>query len=57
MGAGTAEMELSESLRENARKLRAGNIKVAEFHTPGVAHEWQTWRICLNKFAPLLFQA
>ena len=48
--------QLSESLRENVEKLRAGNIKVVPFHSPGTAHEWQTWRICLNKFAPLLFQ-
>ena len=57
MGAGTAELSLSESLRENVEKLRAANIEVVQFHSPGTAHEWQTWRICLNKFAPLLFQA
>jgi enterochelin esterase-like enzyme len=56
MGAGTAELGMSTSLRENAAKLRAANIKVAEYYSPGTAHEWQTWRICLNKFAPLLFQ-
>ena len=56
MGAGTAELAMSESLRENAAKLRAANIKITEYHSPGTAHEWQTWRICLNKFAPLLFQ-
>jgi enterochelin esterase family protein len=56
MGSGTAESNFSESLRENAAKLRAGNIKLVEFHSPGTAHEWQTWRICLFKFAPLLFQ-
>jgi enterochelin esterase family protein len=57
MGAGTAELSLNESLRENAEKLGAANIKVVQYHSPGTAHEWQTWRICLNKFAPLLFQA
>lgn len=57
MGAGTAELALSESLRENAAKLRSANIKLAEYHSPGTAHEWQTWRLCLSKFAPLLFQA
>ena len=56
MGAGTAEVAMSESLRENVAKLRAANIKVTEYHSPGTAHEWQTWRMCLNKFAPLLFQ-
>ena len=57
MGAGTAELSLNESLRENAERLRAANIKVVQYHSPGTAHEWQTWRICLNKFVPLLFQA
>ena len=56
MGAGTAEVAMSESLRENAGKLRAANIKTEEYHCPGTAHEWMTWRMCLNKFAPLLFQ-
>jgi enterochelin esterase-like enzyme len=57
MGAGTAELAMSESLRENADKLRAGGIKLTEYHSPGTAHEWLTWRLCLNKFAPLLFQS
>lgn len=56
MGAGTAE-PFGESMRENTAKLRARNIKVTEFHSSGTAHEWQTWRICLNKFALLLFQS
>jgi enterochelin esterase-like enzyme len=56
MGAGTAELAMSESLRENAAKLREANIKLTEYYSPGTAHEWQTWRICLNKFAPLLFK-
>jgi len=57
MGAGTAELDMSESLRVNVEKLRAANIKVTQYHSPGTAHEWQTWRWCLNKFAPLLFQS
>ena len=57
MGAGTAEVEMSKSLRVNVEKLRAANIKVSQYHSPGTAHEWQTWRMCLNKFAPLLFQS
>lgn len=57
MGAGTAETSLSDSLRENSARLGAANIKVVQYHSPGTAHEWQTWRICLNKFAPLLFQS
>jgi enterochelin esterase family protein len=57
MGAGTAEVAMSEALRVHAGELRAANIKVEEYHCPGTAHEWMTWRMCLNKFAPLLFQA
>ena len=57
MGAGTAELEMSESLRVNVEKLRAANIKLTQYHSPGTAHEWMTWRLCLNKFAPLLFQS
>jgi len=57
VGSGTAESTISESVRDGAAKLRAANIKLTEFHSPGTAHEWQTWRICLFKFAPLLFQS
>jgi enterochelin esterase-like enzyme len=57
MGAGTAELAIGASLRENIAKLRAAKIKVGEYHSPGTAHEWQTWRLCLDKFAPLLFKA
>jgi enterochelin esterase family protein len=56
MGAGTAELAMSASLRENAAKLRSADIRITEFYSPGTAHEWQTWRICLNKFLPLLFK-
>jgi enterochelin esterase family protein len=57
MGAGTAEEAMSESLRENAAQLRTANIRITEYHSPGTAHEWHTWRLSLNKFAPLLFSA
>jgi hypothetical protein len=57
MGAGTAELEMSESLRVNAEKLGSANIKLVQYHSPGTAHEWMTWRLCLNRFAPLLFKA
>jgi enterochelin esterase family protein len=56
-GTGTAESPLSDALRENVDKLREWNIKVSLYHSPGTAHEWQTWRKCLNEFVPLLFQA
>lgn len=55
MGAGTAELAMSASLQENAARLRSANIRLTEYYSPGTAHEWQTWRICLNQFLPLLF--
>jgi len=57
MGAGTSEVTMSDTLRANVARLRAGNVKVSEFYCPGTAHEWLTWRTCLNKFAPQLFRA
>jgi enterochelin esterase family protein len=57
MGAGTAELSLNAALRKNVEQLRAANIKVSLYQSPGTAHEWQTWRNCLHHFAPLLFQS
>ena len=56
-GAGTAELGLNATLRENVDKLTAQGIKSVLYQAGGSAHEWQTWRHCLNEFAPLLFQA
>jgi enterochelin esterase-like enzyme len=56
-GAGTAELQLNGSLRENVSKLSMQGIKSVLYQAGGSAHEWQTWRHCLNEFAPLLFQA
>jgi len=56
-GAGTAELVLNATLRENVHKLTVQGIKSVLYQAGGSAHEWQTWRHCLNEFAPLLFQA
>jgi enterochelin esterase-like enzyme len=56
-GAGTAEVLLNQALREKVAKLRAAGIKTVLYQSAGTAYEWQTWRQCLNQFAPLLFQA
>ena len=56
-GAGTAEVAMGEALRENVEKLRAASIKAELYKSSGTAHEWLTWRKCLNQFTPLLFQA
>lgn len=56
-GSGTAEssfMDLQNVLR---KKLTELGIKNAIFYeSQGTAHEWHTWRRCLNEFAPLLFK-
>ena len=31
-------------------------IPVIDYTSPGTAHEWLTWRRCLNEFAPRLFR-
>ncbi len=36
--------------------MEQGGIKTVFYESPGTAHEWQTWRRCLNEFAPRLFQ-
>jgi enterochelin esterase-like enzyme len=56
-GAGTAELRLNGALHENVKKLTAQGIKPVLYQSGGTAHEWLTWRRCLNDFAPLLFQA
>lgn len=56
-GAGTAEVQLNDALRENVAKLTAQGLKPVLYQSLGTAHEWLTWRRCLNEFAPQLFQA
>ncbi|SRR5579871_93151 len=36
--------------------LTAAGIHNVYFESPGTAHEWLTWRRCLNDFAPRLFK-
>jgi enterochelin esterase-like enzyme len=36
--------------------LSEAGIKNVFFESPGTAHEWLTWRRCLNDFAPRLFR-
>ena len=37
-------------------QLSQAGIKNVYFESPGTAHEWLTWRRCLNDFAPRLFR-
>ncbi len=42
--------------RNFSEQLTKAGIKNVYFESPGTAHEWLTWRRCLNDFAPLLFR-
>jgi enterochelin esterase-like enzyme len=53
MGIGTVEGTGMKSLHE---LLDKAGVKNVYFESPGTAHEWLTWRRCLNDFAPRLFR-
>jgi enterochelin esterase-like enzyme len=55
MGIGSEERP--ERTKNLADGLKAAGINnVVYYESPGTAHEWLTWRRCLNEFAPLLFK-
>jgi len=53
LGIGTVEGQRMKSLSD---ALKAAGINNTYYESEGTAHEWLTWRRCLHKFAPLLFQ-
>jgi enterochelin esterase-like enzyme len=53
LGIGTAEGQGTKNFSE---QLTNAGIKNVYFESPGTAHEWLTWRRCLNDFAPRLFK-
>jgi enterochelin esterase-like enzyme len=53
---GTAEGGMTAGGRNFHQALEKAGIKHVYYESPGTAHEWQTWRRSLYKFAPLLFQ-
>lgn len=53
LGIGGAEGPGTKSFSE---QLTKAGIKNVYFESPGTAHEWLTWRRCLNDFAPRLFK-
>jgi enterochelin esterase-like enzyme len=58
IGIGTAEGErFYNGVKGYRDALEQGGIKTIFYESPGTAHEWQTWRRCLNEFAPRLFQS
>jgi enterochelin esterase-like enzyme len=55
-GAGTTEERFINRQRELRGMFEKAGIKALYFESEGTAHEFQTWRRCLNQFAPLLFK-
>ncbi len=53
LGIGSVEGPGTKNFSD---QLTAAGIKNVYFESPGTAHEWLTWRRCLNDFAPRLFQ-
>ena len=55
MGIGSEERpERTKNLADGLKN--AGINSVVYYESPGTAHEWLTWRRCLNEFVPLLFK-
>ena len=53
---GIGSEENPERTRSLSEQLTAAGIHNIYFESPGTAHEWLTWRRCLNDFAPRLFR-
>ena len=53
LGIGSAEGPGAKNFSD---ALTSAGIHNVYFESPGTAHEWLTWRRCLNDFAPRLFQ-
>lgn len=53
LGIGSVE---GPGTKDFSAALTKAGIKNVYFESPGTAHEWLTWRRCLNDFAPRLFK-
>jgi enterochelin esterase family protein len=53
LGIGSEEGPRTKNFSD---ELTKAGIKNVYFESPGTAHEWLTWRRCLNDFAPRLFK-
>jgi enterochelin esterase-like enzyme len=54
---GTAEPAIYRFAKETTEVLNKAGIKTVRVESPGLSHEWQTWRKAFLDFAPRLFQA
>ena len=53
LGIGSAEGPGTKNFSDQLTKAGITNVY---FESPGTAHEWLTWRRCLNDCAPRLFK-
>lgn len=53
LGTGTEENLGTQNVNENLKKQ---GINTVYYESPGTAHEWLTWRRCLNQFVQLIFK-
>ena len=53
LGIGSVEGPNTKNFSD---QLTQAGIHNVYFESPGTAHEWLTWRRCLNDFAPRLFR-
>lgn len=53
LGIGSVE---GPGAKNFSTALTQAGIKNVFYESPGTAHEWLTWRRCLNEFAPRLFR-
>ncbi len=53
LGIGSVEGPNTKNFSDALTKAGIHNVY---FESPGTAHEWLTWRRCLNDFAPRLFR-
>lgn len=53
IGTGSEENLGSQKVNEKLQEL---GIKTTYYLSEGTAHEWLTWRRCLNQFVPLIFK-
>jgi enterochelin esterase-like enzyme len=53
LGIGSVEGPGTKNFSEALTKAGIHNVY---FESPGTAHEWLTWRRCLNDFAPRIFK-
>ncbi len=53
LGIGSVE---GQGAKQFSDALTAAGVHNVYFESPGTAHEWLTWRRCLNDFATRLFR-